>query len=222
MIDTIARLVENLQKLFSMMKWSHVAQIVSMVIMFTLGTAFWENRPTIYSAIVASRFSNGVLENVSNTTKLTVKRIVNGDPNVIGLQVVSTDFRNNIRTNVYFYTKDTTMQAEFDESERARIAPLQLFVLSDKVNNDRLIGVIEQEFVCSDVPLKLASFIPNHIKSVRMICSISVPPRYGRMVGYVNLWLSVPADRDNLQEYKQIARSVSDEIYDRDVMHTVK
>ncbi len=61
--------------------------------------------------------------------------------------------------------------------------------------------------------------MPSAPRFAAQLCSISVPPRHGKMVRYINICMLQPMDRAYAPYYRSLARSISDEVYYRDVMH---
>ena len=221
--DIIAKLIDSLKKLFGFLTWGRIAMMLALLLLSGMSVAFWENRPVIYSSITAGdKFSAEVIPPLSEVTKTTLKNIVQRHTNIVALQVIKTDFRNNVRDTVFFNSEVSQLQLEYDFYHETKTTYMQLFTTGDVEQNERMIKIIEQDFVCVDIPHNILLMMPSAGKYAKQICSISVPPRYGKMVGYVNIWLIEPIERTHVPYYKGLARSISDEVYDRDVMQGKK
>lgn len=223
MFNTIKDIFDMAVKALSFLTWSKIAQITTVLVIAGFALAFWDNRPIVYTALSVGRFSDQLIPMpLSPTTVNTVKEIVNRAPSIVAIQIVNTNFRENIRQGIYFYSDKPEFLDDFNRYQSNKVSQSPLFISGDSQNNDRMINIMEQELVCVDVPDRVKRLVASATKFSKQICSISVPPRYGKMVGYVNLWLDHVPSRDELPEIKQIARTVSDEVYDRDVMHSIK
>jgi hypothetical protein len=210
-------------KFWKSLNWNKLLQLFVLMLLAGSAMAFWENRPVIYTALSVGRFTEALIPlPLSEHTQDMIKTVVDRSPNIIAVQVVQTDFRLNIRHGKHFYSDAPELHEDYNRYQLTKVSESPLFIVGDAVNNDRIINIMEQEFVCVDVPERVQKLVPITKKYAKQLCSISVPPRYGKMVGWVSLWLTEPLQRDQLAEYKQIARSISDEVYDRDVMKTLK
>jgi hypothetical protein len=218
MADTIAKLADAAKTLLTILNWKRLGFLAATIILGLLTVGFWENRPMIYSSLSSVKFAEGTIAALSDASKSSIKTIVDRNTNIIALQVVQTDFRNNTRDTVYFYSEQSELQREFELFDANKIGSSPLFAAGETAQNDRLIAIIEQEFVCVDVPPNIVQMMPSATRFAAQLCSISVPPRHGKMVGYINVWMAKPIDRVHQPYYKSLARSVSDEIYDRDVL----
>lgn len=217
--DIIAKLIDSLKKLFSFLTWGRIAMMMVLLLLAGMTTAFWENRPVIYGSLTAGdKFSAEVIPELSDSTKSSIRTIVQRHNNIVGIQVVKTDFRNNVHDTIFFHSEIERLQQEYDGYEISKTNSIQIFQTGNTDQNERMIKIIEQEFVCIEPTATMIMMIPSITTYVKQVCSISVPPRYGKMVGFVNILLTEPIDRENIPYYKGLARSISDEIYDRDVM----
>jgi hypothetical protein len=217
--DIIVKLVDALKKFLNYMTLGKLGMLIALMLLTAMSVAFWENRPIIYGTITAGdKFSADVIPPLSEPTKTSIKNIVDRHSNIVAVQILKTDFRNNVRDTVHFYSEIKQLQQEYEGYESSKINSSQIFQTGDTEQNERMIKIIEQEFVCVPVPDNILMMMPSSQKYAQQLCSISVPPRYGKMVGYINIWLSTPIDRQHIPYYKGLARSISDEVYDRDVM----
>lgn len=210
-------------KFLKFVTWNKLAQLAVLLAMSGAALAFWENRPVIYTAMSVGRFTDALIPiPLSDTTQSMIKQVVDRSSNIVAVQVVQTDFRMNIRHGVHFYSDADELNDDYNRYQKTKVSESPLLITGDAENNDRIIGIMEQEFVCVNIPERVKKLVPVTTKYAKQLCSISVPPRYGKMVGWVSLWLAEPLDRGQVAEYKQVARSISDEVYDRDVIKTIK
>ena len=222
--NMIIKLIDALKKFISFLNPARMVILAFLMLFVVLGISFWENRQVVYNAVTSSvtasgdKFSADIIPPLQEPTKASIKNVVDRNQNIVAVQITRTDFRNNIRDTVHFYSDVQTLVNEFAYYEETKINYQQLFTVGDVDQNERMIKIIEQEFVCVDMPPNISMMMPSSTKYAKQICSISIPPRYGKMVGYVNVWLREPIGATAMPYYKNLARSISDEVYDRDVM----
>ena len=217
--DTVSVITSVLR----ILTWRKLAQICAMLMIGIVSIGFWENRPVVYTSLSVGRFSDALIPiPLHAATTNTIREIVVRSPSIVAIQVVSTNFRENTRQGIYFYSSKNDLNIAFAEYQQQHVSQSPLFISGDAQTNDRIINIMEQELVCVDIPDRVKRLVPLTMKYAKQMCSISVPPRYGKMVGYVTLYMDHAPGRDELMEIKQIARTVSDEVYDRDVVKSLK
>lgn len=214
--DIITKLVEVGKTLFGYLTWGRLMMLFVLTSFVGVSLAFWENRPVIYSALQAGKFQDGSLKSIGVESQDTLKQFVNKDSNIIAMQVVSTDFKKFVRDTIFFYSDDRDMQREFEEYHEGKGSPTPVLSIGDEEQNSWLIAIINQEFVCVELPVSVLRSLPSAKRFAKQICSISVPPQYGKMVGYINVWMKEPLTKEDVPYYKTLARNVADEIYERD------
>lgn len=219
----ISSLVDSAKKILEFLTLGRLGMLVCLIIIGMVTLVVYENRQPITNWALTSGEKYSSYDSIpplSDPTVNLIKTIVQRQGNLIGVQVVQMDFRNNTRDTSFFYSKRQQLQREFDDYMSTKVSSPTLFATADMEQNDRLIRIMEQEFVCVATPPNIIEMLPSASKEVQQVCSISVPPRFGKMVGYVNILLSQPMTPTMVQNYKSVARQISDEIYDRDVMKT--
>ena len=222
--DVVDKLVGSTRKLLNFLSWGKLALLTALIAVGLLTIVIWENRQPIYTSLTSGEKYSAYdgIPPLSTITTNFIQNVVDRQPNVIAVQVVEMDFRNNTRNTSFLYSKNDEITNEFQKYLTLKIGNPQLFATGQTDQNERLIKIMEQEFVCTPIPVNISEIIPSAPKHAKEICSISVPPRYGKMVGYINIWLEQPTTASTLVSYKSIARSISDEIYDRDVQKVKK
>lgn len=223
MKELVTSLIESGAKLFTYLTWSRVGMIFALLMM-GLGTKFFlDNQPAIYTALSVARFAeNAIQVPPSEATRQTIKAVVDRSSTIVAVEIVQVDFRNNVRAGVWFYSDEQELQKSYDSYQHNKVSEAPLFIVGDAQNNDRIVNIMETELVCIDITPDIARKIPAAPKFAKQLCSISIPPDYGKMVGWLNFWVTEPIPRNLFAEYKQLARTLSAEIYKRDVKQTVK
>lgn len=222
-VDQAAAAADKIKTLLDKLRYGTIVKAIAVLLIIVFAIGFWENRPIIYAAMSVGRFSTEVIpRDLSIATQSTISQIVERHRNIVAIQVVTTSFRENVRQGVHMYSKYPQINSEYTAFHKNKTNETALFAQGDAAGNDRLIRIIEQELVCVGIPNRTQSALPLLSSTATQVCSLSVPPRYGKMVGYINVWLLKPIGPSEMPEYKQIARAVADEIYDRDVTKVIK
>lgn len=223
MKEWLNTLVEAGSKLFQYLTWSRVGMIFALTILFIGVKTFLDNQPTIYTALSVARFAENAIQTPpSEATQASLKAVVDRSTTIVATEIVQVDFRNNIRDSVWFYSDEPELQAGHQKSQQSKLSESPLFIVGDSANNDRIVNIMETEFVCVEISPDVIRKIPAAGKYAKQLCTISIPPDYGKMVGWLNIWVTEPIPRNLYAEYKQLARTLSAEIYKRDVKQAVK
>lgn len=223
-VDTISKLIEAAKNLLSFLTLSKLAMLliagiigIFLFVLFERRAAFSEYADAM---LKASRFdsANLVLIKLSVDSEASLKNYVISDPNIAAIQVVTTDVPRMNKDTVFFHSKRRELQQDFETFRDNKKSPTQLLEQGDTDENLRFIAIINQEFVCVPPTTKMVQALPSVGKYAKQVCSISVPPRFGDMVGFVNFYLVEPLDGSNKGYYHHLARLVADAIYKRDIV----
>jgi len=213
--------VENIAKLLKILTWQKIIQAT--VAIFILGTAygFWENRVVIYNSLrVGARVESeeSLILNLSSPTIVTIDETVGRmKPLVAGISVTNVNFKKNTRSAAYFSISDPTLKTAYESFKTNKISDTVLFNDSE-ANNQRMINLINGEFVCNDFKETIgARTLPTAVNTVSTVCSISIPPYYGRFSGYMTIFLTKKPTVDEVAMIRQVSRDLSLRIYETDV-----
>lgn len=201
--------------------WQKIIQLFLFFAILLGAWGFWENRVTIYNGIrVGARVESDqpLVINISNLTKSYFDTALDKSKDLIaGIQIVDVNFKKNTRDTTYFAFNDVDLKKAYEHFSANKISDVPLFT-ENEVNNQRLINLINGDFVCyefHDTPAyKLYLPFP---KNITYICSISIPPYYGRFSGYMNVYLTRKPENDDLTFVRQLAKDMSLRIYENDI-----
>lgn len=207
--------------LLKVLTWMKIVQATVLIIILGSTYGFWENRVTIYNSLrVGARveveqplvllLSTGTINMLDNTTT-KMKDLIGG------IQVVNVNFKKNTRSTSYLVSSDADLKKSYENFVAKKISDTPLFT-DLETNNQRIIDLINGEFVCYDFKNTPAIRIfPEASNSISTVCSISIPPYYGRFSGYMNIYLTRKPTIDDNGIIRQIARDLSLHIYEYDV-----
>lgn len=135
---------------------------------------------------------------LSPVLKSRVKAVGDINENIVAIQIVHVDLSKNVRSLRFMYIKDSRLSAFAEEYNKGRISPFYPVFTSDNINNDRITRIINHEFVCSPYEETLsAKVVPVSTSYVKVICSIGIPPSYGRFNGIVAILLkNTPSENE--------------------------
>ncbi len=206
------------------LSWQKLVQATLFLLLLILAWGFWENRVTVYNSLrVGARVESDepLIINLSNGTKSYIDTTLSKSKDLIGgIQIVNVNFKKNSRGSAAFFYNDSVLKSAVEQYQATRIADSPLFT-DNEVNNQRLINLINGDFVCYDFKDTPGSKLyPAAGKDIPSVCSISIPPYYGRFSGYMNLYLLRKPLPDDLIFIKQIARDISLRLYESDIDKT--
>lgn len=213
--------VKEITGLFRVLSWQKIIQATVLIIILGTTYGFWENRTTIYNSLrVGARVEVEqplVLNLSAGTTNMLDSSTVKMRDLVSGVQVVNVNFKKNTRNTAYFTSSNAILKKSYEQFMATKIADTPLFTDVES-NNQRIIDLINGEFVCYDYKsTPAAKIFPAAAEVIPTICSISIPPYYGRFSGYMNIYLSRKPTPDDVSFVRQLARDMSLHIYEYDV-----
>lgn len=203
------------------LSWNKIIQTTVLLLILGIAWGFWENRTTIYNSLkvtVRMESQDPLILNLSAGTLFSLDDTTTKMKNLIGgIQVVNVDFKKNNRSTAYFSFSDINLKTSYANFQASKISETPLFT-DNEINNQRIIDLINGEFICNDFKdtYTIKAF-PRAGDTITTICSISIPPYYGRFSGYMNLYLVKKPTSDEISVIRQISRDISLKIYETDV-----
>jgi hypothetical protein len=206
--------------LLKTISWIKNAQFFVFLLICGMAYGIWENRVVVYNSIkVGARYETQqpLVLNLSNSTRDYINLAAEKTKGIVaGIQVVSVDFKKNSRSTSHFVTTEASLLLSFNEYTDNKVAPTPLFTNSE-IENQRVIDLINGEFVCLPFTQTIAGTIFSRAKNITTVCSISIPPYYGRFSGYMNVYLKTSLAGTDLSIVRQLSRDISLRIYETDI-----
>lgn len=206
--------VSAFRQVLTYLSWKWVLRVgiaAAVAISLVLG---WLVSSDAFSKKDPSNFSKVAKLKVSQEIKETINDVVKRNNQVLGIQVVTVNFQKNIRIETYVSIGNAGLQAVYDHFLNNRVVETALFD-ENKVTNNRLIRLINGEFVC--VPYKdsaAGKYAPAGENFASTVCAIGIPPSYGEFSGIVTLYLKDKPNKELTEQLFLVSRSISLRIYD--------
>lgn len=200
-----------------------VAQVLVLSIMLLTAWFVYRFKDDVYASMQPRQSINDATTAEIKLTHRTIEKldeIVMKSPDlIVGIQIMSVDFRRNIRMSPHLSTLSPVLRKAVREHQDNKFAESPLFI-DDAANDRRIVDLLNGVFSC--VPFEVsysAKIYPSAKGTVDTLCSIGIPPYYGKFSGYINIFLKRPPTEDELVMIKNMARDISNSIYINDVEH---
>jgi len=208
------------KKFLDVLSWKKIAQLSVFIFIIVFGWLTFEMRESIYTYITTESLfkahKTNILSVLSKKTTNEIDSTVNQSSLIVGISVINVDFQRNLKTIVYVSIDDKHFKEEYS-SAYGSLATLPLFD-TDVLNNKRLIGVINGEFVCHDYTDTIqAQTAPSTKKYVSSVCVSGIPPYYGVFNGIINIYLNKQPTPEEIDQIRAISRNISVLVYESDV-----
>ena len=155
-----------------------------------------------------------VNQTLSKGAQARIINIVEKTDIIEGIIIVDVDLQRNTRHSIFVSIKDKDIQELYDKFVNGSITFEVPFFTGVDVDDQRLIRVMNHEFVCG--PFKdtiVYRYAPTAANRIKVVCAISIPPSYGTFKGIVGIYLKEePSDtqKDQIRIYiKEISEDVS-------------
>jgi len=212
---------ENIVALLNALSWSKMIQAFIFLIMIGLAYGLWENRAIVYNSLKITaqvEISEPVVLNITPDTSNLIDTAVNkAKDKIAAIQIINVDFKKNVRYVAYSAISNDNFERAYKQYEQQKISHLPLF--SDKeFENQLIINLINGDFVCVDYKKSLGyTMFYKSTTEINTVCSISIPPYYGRFSGYINIYLFNSPTENDIISAKQLLRDISFRIYEVDM-----
>lgn len=209
--------VTFLSDMIDALNWKRAGLLLLFAALTVLLLMLFENRTTIFNRLVdpipIERLA--IPWEVSEQSKEEMKALTRL-PLVGGVLLTEVDLKKNRRITKFWYVTDTNFR-----EEATRIASTllpQAFFDTDSRNNEQMLEVLNNQFVCSPVEETVfVRFFPNIKKTYPTICRLAVPPFSGHFAGLVTIFLNRTPTASEVDSLKIEITRVSVEMYLRDV-----
>lgn len=208
---------------FKALTWTKIAQLFVLFLLLAFAWLAWQFRGDMYTSLKMESLSdvdkNLVIE-VSDNSKRRIENLLQRRPDLIGaIQIVNVNFKKNTRSSAYFSATEPIIRQSETEYRNSQVSATPLFN-DNEVNNQRLVDLVNGNYICTPFKETLgAKIYPKASDTITTICSLGIPPYYGKFTGYMNIYLRHKPDKDDYDMVRMMAREISNEIYNNDVLN---
>lgn len=199
----------------SLLSWKRLLKVAAIALIAIVLVLGWLARGLIFHDKPAPiPYSKVAVLVISPVIKDQIDGIVKKDQHILAMSIVTINFQKNIRTETYMSIDNVPLQAIYDRFMNNKVVPTALFD-DNKVNNNRIIRLINGEFVC--VPYREATaykYAPDGEQFVSTVCAIGIPPSYGEFSGILTVYLKDKPDKALTEQLFLLSRDISLRIYD--------
>lgn len=216
----ISSKIEVVKQFLSVLSWEKILQVAVLLVILLLSWAAFENRESIYNFVNQKKLATSNQKNTS-LSKKTIEEInssVTRSNLIIGIQVVIVDFQSNSRTVVHTYADNNELLQAYNRYATSNITQEIPLFNSDESNNNRVIALINGEFLCYEFGDSIgAKYAPETIDYIHTVCSNGIPPFYGRFTGMIAVYLAKKPTVEEIDQVKTLSKRLSSLIYENDL-----
>lgn len=137
-------------------------------------------------------------------------------PIVGGVLLTEVDLKKNRRITKFWHITDAAFRQQATQIA-STILP-QAFFDSDPKNNEQMLAVLNNQFVCSPVTdTVFIRFFPDVASRYPTVCRLAVPPFSGHFAGLITIFLNRTPTQADIDSLKIEITRVSVELYLRDI-----
>lgn len=186
---------DTILKLLRALTWKRIAQIGVLSLIFIVIQIVWIDREYLAGRIQPSKLSidNAPLELKDVSTAAIGKILTEKRTTISSVGIISVNAQGNTRKVIYFDSNDRDLLNKYKEDVENRVTQDVPLFSSNTVDNTVIIRLLNGELVCRPWAESVASRYLKNV-DVRYVCSVGVPPEYGRFRGIVMVFLRVDPD----------------------------
>ena len=175
---------------------------------------FYENRQRVYESIGAGAFADYYPQiTVGERSKAEMAEIVTRSGAILGFQVVEVNFVKNTRTTKFFVSDDSQLKKNFETYLNTKVVDAPALTTLEPDNN-RIVRLVNGEFVCIPYKDTIAITIIGPADNVGMVCSMSIPPIYGKFRGYITAFIAKDLRQTEVTQVRIALQNLAMNIYE--------
>lgn len=212
--DLVLQFVQDITDKLTLSK---IAAVFLFGVLGTFLTLVYENRSSVFDSALSVWRGEKEHTNweLSDSTKAQMVGTVKASSWINFILISEVDLQKNRRIPKYWFM-DPAAEVLI-ENKSALLQSQPVFDLDAK-NTQQMIGILNNEFVCSPFEDTIFSkMFPNLQKEIPYVCRLSIPPFYGRFVGILTIGLRKQPSKDELEQIRIDLARFSVEVYLRDV-----
>ena len=206
----ITKFLDSAGTFLDKLSLQRVGMIFLLVLIAGMGTVGWLNRDYISGLVRPATISPEPQELiVSDSGKVAINDALKKSSYIINsIFVVQMNMSRNTRRILYFTSLDPEVQRQEEEFFKTHVTPDLPVFNDDPINNKRIIGYINGEFICTDFAVSQASRFLKDV-NVKYVCATAVPPIYGKFRGTVVALIKNVPNAEEQTQLKILLRDLS-------------
>ena len=208
-----------LNDMIDALTWKRAGLMLLFGALTVLLLMLFENRNIIFNRVLEPVPVEGLMKpwEVSDESK---KELINFTrfPLVGGVLLTEADLKKNRRITKFWYVTDSA----FRQQAAQLISTLlpQPFFDADPKNNEQMLAVLNNQFVCTPVNQTIfIRFFPDIAKTHPVVCRLAVPPFSGHFAGVITIFLTKVPTQTEVDSLKIEITRISVELYLRDIQN---
>jgi hypothetical protein len=200
------------RKFLMFLTWKKILMVLGIAVVLAIIVSVWLVNRNIDTPISISK-DNHFLK-VSSGIKNEIDTVVKKSPILVGIQVISINFQQNIRDDVYTSFDNGRALRIYEEYLANKAFNVPLFS-DNKLTNRRLLRLISGEFVCTPFKETVVYYqAPKLADQITDVCSMAIPPYHGDFSGIFNVYLTSHPTKDDEELLFLLSRDFSFKIYE--------
>lgn len=215
-------LIAFLNDMVDALTWKRVALLSLLGLVTVTLLMIFESRNTIFTKIIDTTPVEqlAVPWEVSSETKNQMTALTKL-PLIDGVLLTEVNLKKNRRITKFWHVNNQDMR---QEAAQVAISTLpQAFFDTDKKNNEQMLAVLSNQFVCTpSEDTTFIRFFPDIHKTYPYVCRLAVPPFTGEFAGLITVVLKRKPTQSEVDSLKIEITRVSIEMYLRDIQNRGK
>lgn len=209
--------ISTIQTLLNSLSWRKLALLTAFLGVVGFSYALFDNRYAVYEFFSSAKsIPPSKPIKIFTETKKEIDEAVASSAVVVAIQVFIVDFERNTRASLYIKIDDPNLQDVYNKFALKSPPEFPLFN-NDLLNNERLVNLVNGNFVCRPYKETLAAkLVPESISMITTVCSGPIPPFYGRFSGIINIYLSREIRPVEVDQVNTLSKRLGLLIYNND------
>ncbi len=149
-------------------------------------------------------------DGLKQETRNYIDHSIEGFPNIVGIQVVEVNLRENSRHIVYTKIMREPVRELYETFVQGGISAKVPFFTRDQAGNQRLVKILNHEYICTPYIDTISyKYLPETANYISSVCAISVPPNFGIFKGIVAIYLEKEPTQSEIDYYRVLAKEIS-------------
>lgn len=204
-------------KLLRALTLKRVGLLALTVLIAIIGMIAWIDREYLAGTIQPAKLSidNSSPLALNDVKRIPIDKILKEKTSIVSsIGIVSVNAQANTRRLIYFDSNDQNVLRQYKDAVESRVSVDVPLFSSNSDDNKVLIRLLNGELVCRPWDESVTSRYLQNV-DIKYVCSVGVPPVYGRFRGIVIMFLRVEPSEYDSHRIRILLRKLSFELDDR-------